>query len=193
MSGPPDLVLASTSPRRVELLGRLAVRFEQLDTGTEEIRQPGETPEAFVVRLAGEKAVAGWRMHGSGAPSLGADTVVVLDGIILGKPASRAEAAEMLERLSGRRHEVLSAVAVAISGSEVLQSLNRTAVYFAELPGDWIRAYCETPEPMDKAGAYAIQGGAGDYIERIEGSFSGVMGLPLEETRDLLQRAGVLS
>jgi septum formation protein len=193
MNRSPDLVLASASPRRRQLLAQLGVRFVRLDTDTVETPRAGETPEDFVLRLAGEKAVAGWCRHGSGAPALGADTVVVLDGRILGKPASRGEAAGMLRSLSGRCHEVLSAVAVARGEDAVLRRLNRTAVHFAELPADWIRAYCATDEPMDKAGAYAIQGQAGRYIVRIEGSYSSVMGLPLEETRDLLRQVGVLT
>ena len=193
MSECPGIVLASTSPRRHELLSRLEVRFVQLDAEIDETRLEGESPEQFVLRLAGEKAVAGWRRHGSGIPSLGADTVVVVDGKIMGKPATRSESAEMLKSLSGRRHEVLSAVAVALDEQKVLSSLNRTAVDFAELSGSWIRDYCASDEPMDKAGAYAIQGEAGRHIVSIDGSYSGVMGLPLDETRDLLRRAGVLS
>jgi septum formation protein len=192
MSESPRMVLASTSPRRRELLARLGVPFIQLDAGTDETRLGDEAPEQFVTRLAGEKATAGWRLHGSGIPSLGADTVVVIEGRIMGKPATRQEAAEMLESLSGRVHEVFSAVAVALDGQRVLRSLSRTSVKFAELPVAWIREYCATDEPMDKAGAYAIQGGAGRHILAIDGSYSGVMGLPLDETRELLCRAGVL-
>ena len=192
MTDHPAMVLASTSPRRRELLSRLEIRFVQLDAAVDETRLEGEPPETFVKRLAGEKALAGWRLHGSGLPSLGADTVVVIDGRILGKPSSRQEAAAMLQDLSGRRHEVLSAVAVALDEKRLLSSLNRTAVNFAELPTDWIHAYCATEEPMDKAGAYAIQGEAGRHIVSIDGSFSGVMGLPMDETRDLLRRAGVI-
>jgi septum formation protein len=126
-------------------------------------------------------------------PVLGADTAVVLDGCILGKPGSRTEAAEMLGRLSGRSHEVYSAVALARGPREVDHRLNVTRVSFAQLEPRWIEAYIDTGDPMDKAGAYGVQGRAAAKIVRIDGSFSGVMGLPLFETCELLQCAEVLS
>jgi septum formation protein len=125
-------------------------------------------------------------------PSLGADTVVVLEGKIFGKPVSRADARSMLQRLSGQTHRVYSAVALATGGKQVSDRLSVTAVTFAALPPAWIRQYCDRGEPMDKAGAYAIQGVAGRFIERIDGSYSGVMGLPLFETAELLAQAGLL-
>ncbi len=119
--------------------------------------------------------------------------MVVLDGEIMGKPASRDAAAAMLRRLSGRQHEVLSAVALAMTEQRVLVALNRTAVTFETLGEAWILDYCAGDEPMDKAGAYAIQGRAGRRVQKVDGSFSSVMGLPLEETRELLTRAGIPS
>ena len=125
-------------------------------------------------------------------PVLGADTAVVLAGEILGKPASRAEAVAMLGRLSGRTHEVFSAVALAQSADTVHEDLNVTRVTFAPLEPGWIDSYCDTGDPMDKAGAYGVQGRAAEKIVRIEGSFYGVMGLPLYETAQLLGRLEVL-
>jgi septum formation protein len=193
MSDQARIVLASASPRRHELLARIGVGFVVIDADIDESRRDGEAPERYVRRLAREKAVAGWRRRPADIPSLGADTVVVLDGEIMGKPGSRDEAAAMLRRLSGRRHEVLSAVALAVSDKRVLIALNRTAVTFETLGEAWISDYCAGDEPMDKAGAYAIQGRAGRFVRRVDGSFSGVMGLPLEETMELLTRVGIPS
>jgi len=123
---------------------------------------------------------------------MGSDTIVLLDGEILGKPESRTEAERMLQRLSGRTHEVYSAVALVLQPETILDTLNITAVTFGDMPATWIRQYCQSDEPMDKAGAYAVQGGTGQYIRKIEGSYSGVMGLPLYETAELLRRAGLL-
>lgn len=192
MSEAPDVVLASSSPRRRKLLSQLGVRFVAVDADIDEGLLEGEQPDQYVRRLATRKAEQGRCIAGPGLPVLGADTVVVLSGRILGKPASRDEAAAMLRCLSGRRHEVLSAVAVATVDDRILVRLNRTAVWMGKLTPAWIRDYCSGSEPMDKAGAYAIQGLAGRHVERIEGSFSGVMGLPLFETAELLHFAGVL-
>lgn len=187
-----SIVLASVSPRRHLLLEQLGVAFETLDAEVDEQRLPGESPEDYVERLARAKALAGWRLGGADRPALGADTIVVLAGEILLKPVDRADAARMLRALSGRRHEVLSAVAVALGPDHVSSLVNRTGVTFGELPEQWIADYCAGGEPMDKAGAYAVQGHAARYVRRIEGSFSGVMGLPLYETAQLLEGAGVL-
>lgn len=188
----PVLVLASASPRRRELLTQIGVPFETIVAGIEEVSQPGENPAEFVLRMAREKAL---EVLGAGdyeIPVLGSDTAVILDDEILGKPGDRAEAMSMLNRLSGRTHEVYSAVAVAVAPGEIHEALNVTRVTFAELDQDWIEAYCDTGDPMDKAGAYGVQGKAAEKISRIEGSFYGVMGLPLFETAQLLKRAKVI-
>jgi len=153
----------------------------------------GESPSGHVIRLARDKARAGYRHFAGRLPALGSDTIVLLDGEILVKPVSRQDAESMLGRLSGRSHEVYSAVALATGADTLLDALNVTTVTFAEMPAAWIRAYCRTDEPMDKAGAYAVQGGTSQFISRIEGSYSGVMGLPLFETAGLLRSAGLLT
>jgi septum formation protein len=154
---------------------------------------PGEEPADYVLRVARDKVLTVQRREGGGLPVLGADTTVVLDGRILGKPESRAEAAATLACLSGRTHEVYSAVALALGSRGVDHRLNVTRVTFARLEPGWIEAYIDTGDPMDKAGAYGVQGRAAAKIVRIDGSFSGVMGLPLFETCELLQCAEVLS
>ena len=187
------IILASGSPRRRELLRQLAVSFKVAAADIDESMGDGETPREYVLRLSREKALAGFSQSDGTMPALGSDTIVLLDGEILGKPESRTEAENMLQRLSGRTHHVYSAVALALGADEVLDTLNITAVTFADMPSAWIRQYCQGDEPMDKAGAYAVQGGTGRYISRIEGSYSGVMGLPLFETAELLRRAGLLA
>jgi septum formation protein len=142
--------------------------------------------------MAREKALSVLRSEAGSLPVLGADTAVILDGRILGKPADRKEATEMLMQLSGKTHEVYSAVAVAVNESEIHDALNVSRVTFSELDAGWIASYIESGDPMDKAGAYGVQGKAGEKISRIEGSFYGVMGLPLFETAQLLKRAQVL-
>jgi len=188
----PTLLLASASPRRRELLAQLEVNFRVAATDIDESVIAGESPRDYVLRLSREKAVTGFIGNGRVLPALGSDTIVLLDDKILGKPASRVEAEAMLQRLSGRTHHVYSAVALAMNLDRVTDALNITAVTFANIPGEWIKQYCQGDEPMDKAGAYAVQGMTGQYIRRIEGSYSGVMGLPLFETADLLRRAGLL-
>jgi septum formation protein len=186
------ILLASASPRRKELLGQLGVRFTVAPVNIDESLLAGESPREHVVRLAREKALAGFEQNLGLMPALGSDTIVLLDGDILGKPGSRAEAENMLNRLSGQTHHVYSAVALAVKPDDVLEAINITAVTFGELPRDWVREYCRGDEPMDKAGAYAVQGGAGQFIRHIDGSYSGVMGLPLFETAQLLRQAGLL-
>ena len=193
MSVPAQLVLASGSPRRKSLLRQLDVRFRVLPLDIDESRQAGESPATYVVRLARAKAAAGWDLAGDRLPVLGADTAVVIGQRILGKPVDPAEARAMLSTLSGRAHQVYSAIALATGADTISDRLNVTRVEFSTLPEVWIDAYCATDEPMDKAGAYAIQGGAAAHIRRIEGSFSGVMGLPLFETAELLRTAGLLA
>ncbi len=187
-----SIILASGSPRRRELLKQLAVTFTVAAADIDESITGGEKPQDYVLRLAREKALAGFKQAGGTIPALGSDTIVLLGGEILGKPESRNEAENMLQRLSGQTHHVYSAVAVALQEDNVLDTLNITAVTFGEMPAEWIKQYCQSDEPMDKAGAYAVQGGTGQYICRIDGSYSGVMGLPLFETAELLRRAGLL-
>jgi septum formation protein len=188
-----SILLASGSPRRRELLKQLAVTFTVAAADIDESLVEGETPKDYVLRLAREKALVGFEQNGEQVPALGSDTIVLLDGQILGKPESRAEAESMLQSLSGQTHHVYSAVALALSLDNVMDTLNITAVTFGKMPAQWIKQYCQSDEPMDKAGAYAVQGGTGQYIRRIEGSYSGVMGLPLFETAELLRRAGLLA
>lgn len=196
------IYLASKSPRRRELLRQVGVDFELLmlrnDTprgpDVSEDVLPGEAPADYVARVANEKAAFAWNMILSRRlpqrPVLAADTTVTIDGEILGKPGDDKQARRMLERLSGRTHQVLTAVAVHYidMAEQVTQVSNVT---FAELSPATIRAYCQTTEPYDKAGAYGIQGLAALFVERIEGSHSGIMGLPVFETARLLRLAGL--
>ena len=189
---PERLILASASPRRRELLRQVGVAFRVVVSEVDETAMPGEQAAAYVTRVARDKACEVLAREGNGLPVLGADTAVVLDDRILGKPADRVEAIAMLRSLSGRTHEVYSAAALVGAGRVELECLNVTRVTFAELELDWIERYCDSGDPMDKAGAYGVQGRAAEKITRIEGSFSGVMGLPLYETCQLLRQAEVL-
>ncbi|MBJ9896537.1 Maf family protein [Burkholderia cenocepacia] len=196
------LYLASQSPRRQELLQQIGVRFELLlprpdeDAEALEAELPGEAADAYVRRVTVAKAEAARaRLVASGkpaAPVLVADTTVTIDGAILGKPADADDALAMLTRLAGREHAVLTAVAVIDASGELLPpALSRSSVRFAAASrGAYVR-YVETGEPFGKAGAYAIQGRAAEFIERIDGSHSGIMGLPLFETAALLRTARV--
>ena len=211
-SGAVMIHLASKSPRRRLLLDQIGVDYTIVDATIDEVRQPGEPPERFVERMACEKARAGLAALGGArtAPVLAADTAVVLDEQVLGKPRDEAHAMTMLGALSGRMHRVISAVAItgvhagdariglaADDGREpdagdalrVMTSASR--VWFREITPDERRAYCASGEPLDKAGAYAIQGRAAIFVSRLDGSFSGVMGLPLFETASLLREAGI--
>ena len=185
------LHLASKSPRRRELLGRLGLDFGVLDIDIPERREPGEAPAEYVRRVAREKAGAGLLRVAAvpGAVVLGADTEVILDDEVFGKPRDATDAAAMLRRLSGRTHEVVSAVSV-VSAEREAQALSVSQVVFGELPDADIDAYVATGEPMGKAGAYAIQGGGEAFIRHLSGSYSGVMGLPLYETARLLAEFG---
>ncbi len=189
---PLHIVLASASPRRRELLRQVGVRFRVVVAAVDESVLPGEAPADYVLRVARDKARAVQSREGTALPVLGADTAVVLDGQILGKPRNPAEAMGMLRGLSGRTHEVFSAAALATTGQRLLDCLNVSRVTFGELDPGWIESYCATGDPLDKAGAYGVQGRAAEKIARIEGSFSGVMGLPLYETCQLLRKAEVL-
>jgi septum formation protein len=183
---PPPIVLASRSPRRAELLRQIGVPFEAVDANVPERWDGSEAPGDYVLRVASAKARAGRRMFPDRIV-LGADTEVVLDGEVLGKPHDRAHFVALLQRLSGRSHQVYSAVAVCTHTLHT--ALSVTQVWFRPLGEAEIAAYWDTGEPGDKAGGYAIQGHAAAFIERIDGSYSGVMGLPLFETARLLATA----
>ena len=208
--------LASKSPRRRVLLEQIGVEYSLVEAPVDETHRAGEHPRRFVERMAGEKALAGIEALGATrvAPVLGADTAVVLDGRVLGKPRDEAHAMEMLEALSGRMHHVISAVALAgirdgdtartgagddaneTAAGTIARDTPRVAtsisrVWFRDIAREERRAYCAGAEPMDKAGAYAIQGRAAIFVRRLDGSFSGVMGLPLFETESLLREAGI--
>lgn len=184
----PQFHLASASPRRVEILNGLGLAFTAEGVDIDETPLAGETARDMVMRLAEAKASAAARVH----PGLvlGSDTAVTLDGEIYGKPAGENEAMNMLARLSGRRHEVLTAV-VLVSGNRVLRDLSVTRVTFREIQSDEARRYWQSGEPEGKAGGYAIQGFGGVFVEKISGSYSGVVGLPVFHTARLLQKAGV--
>ena len=191
--GSPVLYLASQSPRRRELLSQVGLRFEVVPVEVDETPQPGEMPADLVQRLAREKAVAGLARLPARAPGpvLGADTEVVIDNEVLGKPRDEEDAAAMLARLSGRSHHVLSAVALAVPGRDAAVRLSTSTVWFRVTTTEERLAYCATGEPLDKAGSYAIQGLAAVFVSRLEGSYSGVMGLPLFETAELLEELGI--
>jgi nucleoside triphosphate pyrophosphatase len=201
MAGPMErgIYLASRSPRRRELLAQIGVRFHLLlfrarpgeDPDVDEISMPGEAPDLYVERMARAKAEAGWRRMLQRnlpiAPVIAADTTVALDKQIYEKPIDRKHAAEMLENLSGRTHEVLTAV--ALKQDDWMESaLSRSEVRFKKLNANEIAQYVASGECDDKAGAYAIQGRAARFVVELRGSYSGVMGLPLYETAELLER-----
>ncbi len=186
------IFLASQSPRRQELLAQLQVTFDVIDVNVHEQRQQGEAPWDYVNRVAREKAGAGLlQLAGSpGAVVMGADTDVVLAGTVLGKPENAGQAFEMLRALSGQTHEVITAVWLISAGMEA-HCVVRSKVRFAAITDAEIHAYIASGEPFGKAGAYAIQGRGAAFIESIEGSYSGIMGLPLHETYQLLQQFNV--
>jgi nucleoside triphosphate pyrophosphatase len=197
----PSVYLASRSPRRHELLRQLGIEFTELQLREAPGREPdivesareGEAPQEYVKRVARLKASVGWhRMARRGLaprPVLAADTEVVVDGAVLGKPKDVTDAIAMLTALSGRTHEVLTAVAVRWEAQLAL-GLSTSRVSFRAIPKDEIERYIATGEPFDKAGAYAIQGRAAVFIQHLDGSYSGVMGLPLYETAEILGRIG---
>ena len=201
-SSDQKIYLASKSPRRRELLRQIGIEFELLplrdqasrNADVSELFLPDETAEEYVSRVALEKADAGlqivrWRRLPP-RPVLSADTSVVLDKIIFGKPTDQDEAIQMLRLLSGRTHQVLTSVAIR-RDEDTWQITQSSEVKFAELSDETILAYCATNEPFDKTGAYGIQGIAAAFIEHISGSYTGIMGLPLFETTQLLKLAGV--
>ena len=201
MISPVDrgIYLASRSPRRRELLSQIGVRYHLLlfrarpdaPPDVDETLHPGEAPDAYVERVARAKAEAGWKLlrlrNLPLAPVLAADTTVALDGTIFAKPTDRKQAAEMLAALAGQRHEVLTAVALK-RDEDLYSALSRSEVQFKKLSADEIAQYVATGEGDDKAGAYAIQGRAARFIAELHGSYSGVMGLPLYETGQLLEK-----
>ncbi len=196
------IYLASKSPRRRELLRQIGIEFELLMLRNDSPRgpdvteavHPGESATDYVARVASEKAAFAWNIVQNRRlpvrPVLAADTTVTIDGEILGKPASTAEAVAMLGRLSGRTHQVLTSIAVHHTNMAE-QVTQVSQVRFATLSAESIRAYCATTEPYDKAGGYGIQGLAALFVEHIDGSHSGIMGLPLYETAVLLRKAGL--
>lgn len=186
---PPPLFLASTSPRRRELLQQIGLAFSVLNVDVDESVREGERPVDYVVRLAREKAAAGLAGLNEGVV-VAADTSVVLDDHVLGKPASEADAIAMWERLSGRMHQVLTGVAVG-DERHVEAVLVSTRVHFRPLGRAEMEAYWRSGEPADKAGGYAIQGLGAVFVDAIEGSYSNVVGLPLAETASLLARFGI--
>lgn len=196
-----SIYLASRSPRRRELLRQIGINFEivplreapRYPADVDETPRAGETPDVYVLRVAREKAQAAVAITSvrrlALRPVLAADTTVVRDDAILGKPANAA-AARMLESLAGRAHRVLTAVAVT-AGDEIVTRVSESQVWFRALTPEEIRRYVATGESTDKAGAYAVQGRAAAFITRIEGSYSGIMGLPLAETAELLRSHGI--
>ena len=182
-----EIILASASPRRRELLAQLGIPFTVRVSGIEERPWPGERPASYALRNAADKAraVAAGLPPGANATIISADTIVVLGDEILEKPADAADAARMLRRLSGRGHEVITGLVVLAPGRERGLAV-RTEVVFRPLSDDDIEAYVATGEPMDKAGAYAIQGGAAGFVTATNGSYTNVVGLPVEELRRLL-------
>lgn len=185
------IYLASTSPRRRTLLETLRLPFEQCAVDVDESVLAGESAEQLVTRLAAAKASQCRRRDSPTlGPILAADTVVVLDGNVMGKPTSRADGLQMLSRLSGRSHQVMTAVVVD-TGAAQQQCLSISDVAFRDITAAEIAAYWATGEPVDKAGGYAIQGLGAIFVAALSGSFSGVMGLPIFETAALLRRAGM--
>ena len=193
-TAPPRIVLASGSPRRRDLLGRLGVPFAVVASYADESLPPGTAPEAAVIRLAERKAraVAASGRVPPGALVLAADTTVALDGELLGKPADNAESAAMLRRLLGRGHEVWTGVALLDPATGATRSAAvRSRVVMRRAADAEVAAYLATGEGRDKAGAYGIQGAAGAFVERVEGCWNNVVGLPLCAVADLLAAAGV--
>lgn len=187
-----SIVLASASARRSHLLDQIGVRYRAMAADLDEGVRPGEAPEDYVLRLARDKAAAVVNALGdrTDRPVLAADTTIALAGRIIGKPVNEDDCVRILSKLSGRSHDVLTAVALA-QGGAARTVLNASRVTFRSISAEEVRRYWATGEPAGKAGAYAIQGFGAVFVARLEGSFSGVMGLPLFETAALLDAAGV--
>ena len=182
--GSPILYLATRSPRRRELLEQIGVRYQLVDVDVDENPRSAEPAHDYVLRVARDKALQAHARLPPDARVLAADTSVVLDGVILGKPENSEHALHMLRSLAGKTHQVLTAVALCTTTCET--RISESQVQFRSISDDELRAYIATGEPMDKAGAYAIQGRAAVFIEHLQGSYSGVMGLPLFEVAQLL-------
>ncbi len=185
-----DLILASASPRRSDLLQQIGVRFVVAAEDIDERQRPAEPAADYVARLALEKAQAGWRRHTPTLPVLGADTIGLWNNKIFGKPADCDEAVAMLRSLSGATHQVLSAVAI-VNEHQAEVAVSKTRVTFRTISEDDCLKYWQTGEPQGKAGAYAIQGFGATFVAHLEGSYSGVVGLPLLETQRLLEKFNV--
>ena len=181
------LILASASPRRAQLLEQMGLTFSVCVTDVDETVLPGERPAVYVARLAKAKAEAGFT---AGSVSIGSDTTVTIDDEILGKPCGLTEGVDMLLRLSGRRHEVLTGVAVC-DGVQTLCEVVGAVVHFGEIDAATAERYWYTGEPADKAGGYGIQGIGGIFVQRLEGSYSAVVGLPVERTEHLLRALNI--
>lgn len=191
MNPSPQVVLASTSPRRQELLTQIGVHYIVHPVDIDETPNRHEQAESYVLRVAAEKSKACFDELGSDLPILAADTSVVIDGNVLGKPTNKMHAGVMLKQLSGKTHKVYTAVSVRYAKKQHDLILSTTEVTFRDISDKEIKAYWETGEPQGKAGAYAIQGIASIFVESIIGSFSGVVGLPLFETAQLLSKQGI--
>ena len=185
----PQIILASSSPRRRRLLEQVGVRFTVLPVDIDESMIGEESPEHRVIRLAAKKSLEGRRLARENVAVIGADTEVVVDNQVLGKPLDRDHALSMLKLLAGRTHKVLSAVSIRATAH--WQALSVSTVTFRNIAEQEMLAYWNTGEPLDKAGGYAIQGVGAVFVSRIEGSYSGVMGLPLFETAELLGKIGI--
>ena len=184
-----QIILASASPRRKELLDQIGISYLVRAVNIDESVNPQESPLTYVQRIAAEKSAACLALYGTQLPILAADTTVVLDDMIMGKPKDKDEAMHMLRLLSGRTHRVFTAV--SLRGHEHWQTVNITEVTFKTLTDQEIFNYWHTGEPQDKAGSYAIQGVGAMFVQTIKGSFSGVVGLPLFETSQLLLKQGI--
>jgi len=185
-------ILASASPRRIELLSLLGLRFEIMPSHVDETFMQGETPREHVLRLSGEKAEKAAAAHPN-AWVMGADTIVIINGEVLGKPRSPDEAKEMLGKLSGRVHTVFTGFSVTKRSHSILvRDTVESSVRFREIPDDEMAWYVESEEPYDKAGGYAVQGMGAFFIKEIHGSYTNVMGLPLCEVVDVLKGVGVI-
>ena len=191
MTEKETIVLASASPRRQELLRQIGCAFRVVVSEAEELSDDGISPDRLAEENARRKAKDVAAKEGGNVPVLGADTVVAVDGMIMGKPKDAADAARMLRLLSGRQHFVYTGIALAYKG-EVYEDVVRTEVWVDELSEKEIDAYIAMGEPMDKAGAYAVQGIAAKFIPRIDGSFSNVVGLPLHAVKELARKAGIV-
>lgn len=184
------IVLASSSPRRVELLHQIGVDFIQQPADIDETPYPDESPEHHVERLARSKAEVVWQAREHKLPVLGSDTIGLLNGELLLKPADKADFEQMMGKMSGATHEVLTAIAV-YHQQQCVSCIVRSEVTFTQLSSADIDWYWQTGEPQDKAGGYAIQGAGGQFVKQIKGSYSGIVGLPLYETVELLKRMDV--